>query len=144
MGLPDRSRAVRLRAATNAQTARVVPVTRNAGTATAQQAGSASVLMTPICTGSRNPIADSTEAICLKSDSPRLYLERAGVRASLERYEETVADYDRAIGLAPDHAAAYLGRCHGTSEIGRHEEAIEDCDHAVHLDPASASASADE
>ena len=43
-------------------------------------------------------IADCTEAIRLDPDSPRLYLERAEARASLERYEEAVADYDRAIG----------------------------------------------
>ena len=83
-------------------------------------------------------IADCTEAIRLDPDSPRLYLERAGARASLHRYEEAVADYDRAIRLDPDSAAAYLGRCHAKSELGMHEEAIEDYDHAVRLDPAAA------
>ena len=88
-------------------------------------------------------IADCTEAIRLDPDNPRLYLERAEARASLERYEEAVPGFDRAIGLEPDHAAAYLGRCHAKSELGRHEQAIEDYDHAVHLDPASASVSGD-
>ena len=97
--------------------------------------------MTPICSGLEETIADCTEAIRVDPHSPQLYLERAGARARLDRYQEAVADYDRAIGLDPDHAAAYLGRCHAKSELGRHEEAIDDYDRAVHLDPASASAS---
>ena len=83
----------------------------------------------------REAIHAYDQAIFLKPDYAKAYVNRGNEKGRLGRHKEAIADYDRALRLRPDLAGAYANRGTAKSNLGHHYEALADYDQAIRLQP---------
>jgi tetratricopeptide (TPR) repeat protein len=70
-------------------------------------------------------LVDFTEAIRLRPDDYRGYLNRGAVYAKMGRYDEAVDDYDRSLAQNPGFTITYFNRANAEMRLGGAEQAIE-------------------
>ncbi len=68
-------------------------------------------------------VAFYTQAICLDSENPVYYLNRAAAFNAIENYEDAELDCSRALGLNKTHMKAWYRRAVARKGMGRLDEA---------------------
>jgi tetratricopeptide (TPR) repeat protein len=76
-----------------------------------------------------------SEAIALKPEEIRSYLNRGVAYIGLQMYNKAIDDCNTVIGMDPDHSQAYYNRARAYLQEGLLDPAILDCNKALTLDP---------
>ena len=76
---------------------------------------------------------DYTEAISIKPDYERAWLNRANLLVKLNRTEEAIEDYTVAITWYPEYALAYYNRAIANNKLKKNREACDDLTQAIKL-----------
>ncbi|KAI5449415.1 hypothetical protein NCC49_004699 [Naganishia albida] len=88
-------------------------------------------------------VAFYTQAICLDSENPVYYLNRAAAFNAIENYEDAEIDCSRALSLNRSHLKAFYRRAVARKGMGRLDEAEEDLLHLLNQAPNIAAATAE-
>jgi len=88
-------------------------------------------------------VAFYTQAICLDSENPVYYLNRAAAFNAIENYEDAELDCSRALSLNKSHMKAWYRRAVARKGLGRLDEAEQDLLHLLHQAPNIAAATAE-
>lgn len=88
-------------------------------------------------------VAFYTQAICLDSENPVYYLNRAAAFNAIENYEDAEIDCSRALSLNKTHMKAWYRRAVARKGMGRLDEAEQDLLHLLNQAPNIAAATAE-
>ena len=76
------------------------------------------------------------QALELKPEDHRAWINRGNALSVLGRKEEAIASYDKALAVKPDYDDAWINRGNALSALGRKEEAIASYDQALAVKPS--------
>lgn len=80
------------------------------------------------------------EAIKIKPDYAKAWINKSAVLGSLGRYEEAFKAAEKAIEIKPDDTLAWNNKSAALIRIGRYEEALKAAEKAIEIEPDNANA----